>query len=101
MAMIGRAPLGTPGFPQSHRRHRGPETRPVPRWPGAVRPPGGSSSCPGDQKGEKIACLEARKHYAWYLRGVPYSGYWKKEISQIATMADIDRITEGICRELT
>ena len=26
-------------------------------------------------KGEKIACLEARKHYAWYLKGVPYAGY--------------------------
>ena len=53
-----------------------------------------------EQKGEKIACLEARKHYAWYLRGVAHSVYWKKEISQISTMADIDRITEGICREL-
>ena len=25
-------------------------------------------------KGEKIACLEARRHYAWYLKGVPYAG---------------------------
>jgi len=53
-----------------------------------------------EQKGEKIACLEARKHYAWYLRGVPYSGYFKEKISKAATMDDLREITEGIKREL-
>ncbi len=52
------------------------------------------------QKGERIACLEARRHYAWYLKGVPYSGYFKEQICQIASMEDIYRITEGIKREL-
>ena len=51
-------------------------------------------------KGEKIACLEARKHYAWYLKGVPYAGYWKGEISKITTLADVYRVTAGIQREL-
>ena len=27
-----------------------------------------------EDKGEHIACLEARKHFAWYLRGVSHSG---------------------------
>ena len=52
------------------------------------------------QKGEKIACLEARKHYSWYLRGVPHSGYFKEQISKAATMDDLRKITEGIMREL-
>jgi len=52
------------------------------------------------QKGEKIACLEARKHYSWYLRGVPHSGYFKEKISKAATMDDLREITEGIKREL-
>jgi len=52
------------------------------------------------QKGEKIACLEARKHYSWYLRGVPHSGYFKEQISKAATMDDLQKITEGIKREL-
>lgn len=52
------------------------------------------------QKGEKIACLEARKQYAWYLRGVSHSGYWKEQITQITTMDDVRRITAGIQREL-
>jgi len=53
-----------------------------------------------NQKGERIACLEARKHYSWYLRGVPHSGYFKERISQASTMDDLREITEGIKREL-
>ncbi len=51
-------------------------------------------------KGEHIACLEARKHLAWYLHGVPYSGYYKEQISGIRTMDDLYRIAQGICRDL-
>ena len=51
-------------------------------------------------KGEKIACLEARKHFAWYLRGVAHSSYYKEKISYIATMEDVYRIAEGIKRDL-
>lgn len=51
-------------------------------------------------KGEHIACLEARKHFAWYLRGVPYSNYYKEQISSIKKMEDIYRIAEGIRRDL-
>lgn len=51
-------------------------------------------------KGEHIACLEARKHFAWYLRGVAYSNYYKEQISHISVMADIDRIAAGIKKDL-
>ena len=50
--------------------------------------------------GEHIACLEARKHFAWYLTGVPHSGYFKNQISSMSTMDDIYRIAEQIVREL-
>lgn len=53
-----------------------------------------------EDHGEHIACLEARKHFAWYLRGVPYSGYYKNQISSITNMEDIYRIAEGIVRDL-
>ena len=52
------------------------------------------------QRGEKIGCLEARKHYAWYLRGVPYAGYFKGEIMKAETLDDLRKITAGIQREL-
>ena len=51
-------------------------------------------------KGEHIACLEARKHFAWYLRGVSHSNYYKEKISSIATMEDIYKIAEGIRKDL-
>ena len=51
-------------------------------------------------QGEKIAGLEARRHYAWYLKGVPYAGYYKEQISKISTMEDIYKVTEGIRRDL-
>lgn len=53
-----------------------------------------------NDKGEHIACLEARKHFAWYLRGVAYSNYYKEQISSIQKMDDIYRIAEGIRRDL-
>jgi tRNA-dihydrouridine synthase B len=53
-----------------------------------------------EDKGEHIACLEARKHFAWYLRGVAYSNYYKEQISSIQKMEDIYGIAEGIRRDL-
>ena len=53
-----------------------------------------------EDKGEHIACLEARKHFAWYLRGVPHSNYYKEQISAIKYMEDIYRIAEGIQKDL-
>ena len=50
--------------------------------------------------GEHIACLEARKHFAWYLKGVPHSGFFKNQISSLSTMEDIYRIAEEIVRDL-
>ncbi len=53
-----------------------------------------------EDKGEHIACLEARKQLAWYLRGVRFSNYYKQQISQIATMEDVARVIGGIQRDL-
>ena len=50
--------------------------------------------------GEHIACLEARKHFAWYLRGVSHSNYYKNQISSMNTMEDIYRIAKDICNDL-
>ncbi|MBR4193517.1 MAG: tRNA dihydrouridine synthase DusB [Oscillospiraceae bacterium] len=51
-------------------------------------------------KGEHIACLEARKQLAWYLRGVRFSNYYKQQIARIAVMEDVYRIIRGIQRDL-
>ena len=51
-------------------------------------------------KGEHIACLEARKQLSWYLRGVAFSNYYKLEISRISVMDDVYRVVRGIQRDL-
>lgn len=79
---------------------RGGLSRPCRRWPGGARRAVRQFRLSAAQKGEHIACLEARKHYAWYLKGVPYAGYYKEQISKISTLEDIDRITAGIQRDL-
>jgi len=50
--------------------------------------------------GEHIACLEARKHFAWYLRGVAHSSYYKKEITSLNSMEDIYRVARDVVRDL-
>ncbi len=51
-------------------------------------------------KGEHIACLEARKQIAWYLRGVAYANYWKDRACRVNTAEEVERVFDGICREL-
>ena len=53
-----------------------------------------------EAKGEKIACLEARKHLCWYLRGVPYASYAKEEINKAQNAKDVERCLRLIRTEL-
>ena len=53
-----------------------------------------------EDHGEKIACLEARKHFAWYLKGVAHSGYYKNQITSLTTMEDIYRVAKDVVRDL-
>ncbi len=99
--MIGRATLGDPWvFAEVQASMDGKEYagRPVlaERVDTAVR----QFAMAYEDKGEKIACLEARKHFAWYLRGVSHSSYYKDQISHTTTMEDIYRIAEGIKKDL-
>ena len=50
--------------------------------------------------GEKVACLEARKHFAWYLRGVRNASFYKREITSLTTMEDIYRVAKDVIRDL-
>ena len=99
--MIGRATFGNPWvFADVHETFAGNAEyrRPVlsKRVDVAVR----QFELALEDKGEHIACLEARKHFAWYLRGVAYASYYKEQISSIQKMDDIYRIAEGIRKDL-
>ncbi len=51
-------------------------------------------------KSERVACLEARKHLNWYLRGVSHSGYYKEKIAHVSNLEEIFQIAKGIKRDL-
>ena len=101
MAMIGRGCFGNPWlFQRAQAALAGKEIPPLPplaqRCDTAVR----QFELSAAHKGEHIACLEARKHYAWYLKGVPHAGYYKEQISHVSTLEDIYKVTAGIKRDL-
>ena len=101
MAMIGRGVFGNPWiFAQCKAALEGRPIPPLPplseRCDTAVR----QFELAAANKGEKIACLEARRQYAWYLKGVPHAGYYKEQIVKITTLEDVYRVTKGIKRDL-
>ncbi|MEG0824558.1 MAG: tRNA dihydrouridine synthase DusB [Oscillospiraceae bacterium] len=102
MAMIGRGAFGNPWLFAECRAALAGE--PIPALPPlkermelAYR----QFCISAEEKGEKIACLEVRKYYSWYLKGIPYASYWKEQICSVTAAKEVERITRGIQRELT
>lgn len=99
--MIGRATFGNPWvFSEVQAALTGQEIPARPPLSQRVDVAVRQFELANEDKGEHIACLEARKHFAWYLKGVAYANYYKEQISCIQKMEDIYRIAEGIRRDL-
>ena len=101
MAMIGRGCFGNPWIFREARAALAGD--PIPQRPPldqrcdtAVRQIrlGSEYNC------EKIAVLTARRHYAWYLKGVPHASFYKEQIVRMETLEDVYRVTKGIKRDL-
>ena len=101
MAMIGRGCFGNPWIFREARAALAGD--PIPQRPPldqrcdtAVRQIrlGSEYNC------EKIAVLTARRHYAWYLKGVPHASCYKEQIVRMETLEDVYRVTKGSKRDL-
>lgn len=99
--MIGRAAFGDPFLFQQARAAL--DGQPVPEIPPlaerfdvAIR----QIELSAADKGEHIACLEARKHLCWYLHGVAHAGYYKKQLAQVSSLEEIYQIAKGVKRDL-
>ncbi len=53
-----------------------------------------------EHKGERLACIEARGHLPWFLHGVPHSADYKRELTHVSTLEDVDAAIRRIKREL-
>ena len=101
MAMIGRGSFGNPWiFQEAAAALAGdpiPERPPLAeRCDTAVR----QIELAARYGCEKVAVLTARRHYAWYLKGVPHASYYKEQIVRMETLDDVYRVTSGIKRDL-
>ena len=52
------------------------------------------------QKGERLACVEARSQLCWYLRGIPYAAPYKQELVQISSLAELEHAVKRMTRDL-
>ena len=97
MAMVGRGSFGNPWlFLQAQALLEDREAPPRPPLGERAETAMRQFELASEVKGEHIACLEARKHYAWYLRGVPHSWRYKEQISKASTLNDLRKITEAL-----
>ncbi len=100
-AMVGRGAFGNPWiFSRGNAAIAGDTVEPLPPLAQRMDTAMEQFTMAAAWKGEKLACLEARRHFAWYLRGVPHSGYFKRQIVTIQTLEDAQRIADAIKREL-
>ncbi len=100
-AMIGRGSFGDPWiFREGNAAIRGepiPEKPPLSeRMDTALAQIELSASL----RGERPACLEARRHLAWYLRGVDYAAPYKRRAVQVETLEDVRKLIRDIKRDL-
>ncbi|MBQ3404099.1 MAG: tRNA dihydrouridine synthase DusB [Oscillospiraceae bacterium] len=101
MAMIGRGVFGNPWiFAGASALLEGRDEPPPP----SLREKMQAALCQFrrscELKGEKLTCLEARKHLAWYLKGIPNGSYYRQLVMKVSTMDDIEKAIERICEEI-
>ena len=101
LAMAGRGSFGNPWlFAQANALIAGLPEPPLPplheRIDLAVRQIEALSALTG----ERNACLEARHHVPWYLHGVAYAGYYRQQLVHVETLEELQRIADGIKRDL-
>ncbi|MBS1401950.1 MAG: tRNA dihydrouridine synthase DusB [Oscillospiraceae bacterium] len=101
LAMVGRGAFGDPWlFARGNAAIAGlpePELPPLrARIDTAVR----QIEAAAEQKGERLACLEARSQFCWYLRGVPHAGYYKQQIVHVSTLDELRQIAKDMQRNL-
>jgi tRNA-dihydrouridine synthase B len=90
MAMIGRGAFGNPWiFREASAALRGESIPPPPPLAEKLAVAARQFEASVAQKGERVACLEARRYCGWYLRGIPHAGKFRERISKIACADDI------------
>jgi len=101
LAMIGRGAFGNPWlFRRANAALAGEPIPPLPPLAERIETALAQTELAVWDKGEKIAVLEARRQFAWYLKGVAHAGPYKQEIVRAETLEDVRRVARRVQREL-
>ena len=96
-AAIGRGSLGDPWlFSRANALLETGILPPMPAFSERVDTAVRQIECAMEDKGERIALLEARKHVNWYLKGVPGLKEYKKRVSALTKMEELYRLAEEL-----
>lgn len=95
LVMIGRAALGNPWiFADVEAKMSGLPAPAAPTAEERLRTARAQIALACERKGEHIAVLEARKHLAWYLKGVRQSAAYRARFAEVKTAAEMDALIE-------
>ena len=96
-AMVGRAAMGYPWiFREAQCAIDGLDIPAPPPYSRRVETAVRQFEMSVSALGEKPACLEARKHFAWYLKGMPRAGFFKERVMSVSTLQDIYNVSRDI-----
>lgn len=99
--MIGRAAFGNPWiFAQVKAMLAGEAIPALPPLAERLNVALRQIECAAEDKGERVAVLEARKHLAWYLRGVHGANFYKDRLFSLSTLEEVGRFIRQLQREL-
>lgn len=95
--MIGRGALGNPWlFAQCQAMDDGTEIPASPELADRLRTARVQIELAREYKGERIAMLEARKHLAWYVKGIRGTKKLKAKISALTSLDQLDELLDEV-----
>lgn len=101
MAMIGRGSFGDPWlFARAKAAIEGQPEPELPPLTERMQTAYAQVKRSAEYKSEHVACIEARKHLAWYLKGVPHASYYKQRLVSIESLHDLELVIREINLEL-
>jgi len=98
LVMVGRGAMGNPWvFSQINAHFAGQPVPPEPDVPEKMRMLLRQTRLAAAYRGEYIALLEARKHAAWYMRGLRGAAAFRSMASGLHTFADLEAFAQKVC----
>lgn len=95
--MVGRGAFGNPWlFTQLKAFVNGGEIPSLPSLKSRLEVAHGQILYAAEHKGERVAILEARRHLAWYLKGVRGANFYKEKICHLNSLEELSRTIREI-----